>query len=148
MSVIHFDAHLDTWPGYPGSNSPQSRITHGTFFNVAHEEGLMRANASIHAGIRCKLAVRPFSFSLLSILFESTGRGLNARLQGTIDLEHDQETGFELISTDDIDDLGIPEIIKRIRARVGDSPVYLSFDIDVIGTLSSLFLSMPRIADI
>ena len=53
--------------------------------------------------------------------------------QGLVDLEHDQSVGFELISTDDIDDFGIPEIIQRIRNRVGDSPVYLSFDIDVIG---------------
>jgi agmatinase len=40
--------------------------------------------------------------------------------------------GFQLITTDDIDDLGIPEIIRRIRERIGTSPVYLSFDIDVI----------------
>lgn len=56
VSVIHFDAHLDTWPGYPGGVTEQSKITHGTFFNVAHEEKLMR-NSSVHAGIRCKLAV-------------------------------------------------------------------------------------------
>ncbi|KAI0686013.1 Arginase/deacetylase [Cytidiella melzeri] len=106
VSVIHFDAHLDTWPGYPGATTEQSRITHGTFFNIAHEEKLMR-NSSVHAGIRCKLA-------------------------GLVDLEHDQHVGFEVISTDDIDDLGIGEIIRRIRSRIGDSPVYLSFDIDVI----------------
>ena len=53
---IHFDAHLDTWPGYPGGVTQQSRITHGTFFNIAHEEKLMR-NSIVHAEIRCKLAV-------------------------------------------------------------------------------------------
>lgn len=56
VSVIHFDAHLDTWEGYPGTVSEQSRITHGTFFYVASEEGLI-SNSSIHAGIRCKLVV-------------------------------------------------------------------------------------------
>lgn len=56
VSVIHFDAHLDTWDGYPGTVSEQSRITHGTFFYVANEEGLV-SNSSIHAGIRCKLVV-------------------------------------------------------------------------------------------
>ncbi len=30
-----------------------------------------------------------------------------------------------MISTDDIDDFGVPAIIKRIRERIGDSPVYL-----------------------
>ncbi|KAH9944277.1 Arginase/deacetylase [Epithele typhae] len=106
VSVIHFDAHLDTWPAYPGPGSEQSRVTHGTFFYLAKEEGLM-TNTSIHAGIRCKLA-------------------------GMADLENDEETGFQLISTDDIDDYGVAAIIKRIRERIGDSPVYLSLDIDVI----------------
>ncbi|EIW64204.1 Arginase/deacetylase [Trametes versicolor FP-101664 SS1] len=106
VSVIHFDAHLDTWPAYPGTSTEQSRVTHGTFFYLAREEGLM-TNTSIHAGIRCKLA-------------------------GIADLENDEAVGFQLISTDDIDDYGVLAIIKRIRERVGDSPVYLSLDIDVI----------------
>ncbi|KAI5898066.1 Arginase/deacetylase [Schizophyllum commune H4-8] len=106
ISVIHFDAHLDTWPAYAGTTSPQSRVTHGTFFYLAQEEGLM-SNTSIHAGIRCKM-------------------------NGIEDLENDASVGFKLVSADDIDDLGIPEVIKRIRERVGDSPVYLSLDIDVI----------------
>ncbi|KAL1740491.1 hypothetical protein HDZ31DRAFT_47411, partial [Schizophyllum fasciatum] len=54
ITVIHFDAHLDTWPAYAGTTSPQSRVTHGTFFYLAQEEGLM-SNHSIHAGIRCKM---------------------------------------------------------------------------------------------
>ncbi len=121
--MIHFDAHLvsglylianslthyvqDTWAAYPGQASEQSRVTHGTFFYLAQEEGLM-GNNSIHGGIRCKL-------------------------QGIEDLQNDEKVGFYVISTDDIDVLGIPEIIKRIRQRIGNSPVYLSIDIDVIG---------------
>jgi len=106
ISVIHFDSHLDTWAGYPGQGSEEIQVNHGTFFAVAQQEGLI-SNSSIHAGIRCKLA-------------------------GMHDIDHDESVGFQLITTDDIDDLGIPEIINRIRRRVGDSPVYLSLDIDVI----------------
>ncbi|KAH9486323.1 Putative agmatinase 1 [Psilocybe cubensis] len=106
ISVIHFDAHLDTWAAYPGQTSAQSRVTHGTFFYLANEEGLL-ANNSVHGGIRCKLA-------------------------GLEDLSNDESVGFQVISTDDIDDLGIPTIINKIRKRIGDSPVYLSLDIDVI----------------
>ncbi|KAH8099281.1 arginase deacetylase [Cristinia sonorae] len=106
VSVIHFDAHLDTWGPYPGPNSDQSRITHGTFFHVAGEEGLM-TSTNIHAGIRCKLG-------------------------GVEDIENDRKFGFELITTEDIDDLGVTAFIKRVRERIGDSPVYLSLDIDVI----------------
>ena len=46
-------------------------------------------------------------------------------LQGIEDIEHDESVGFELITTDDMDDIGLPEIVRRIRARVGNSPVYL-----------------------
>ncbi|KNZ80615.1 Putative agmatinase 1 [Termitomyces sp. J132] len=108
VSVIHFDAHLDTWkPGarYPDQSTEQSRLTHGTFFYLAQEEGLI-ANTSIHAGIRCRM--------------------------DETDLENDREVGFQLISSDDIDDLGISEVIRRIRSRVDTNPVYLSLDIDVI----------------
>ncbi|XP_006454028.1 hypothetical protein AGABI2DRAFT_182028 [Agaricus bisporus var. bisporus H97] len=106
ISVIHFDAHLDTWASYPGQATEQSRVTHGTFFYLASEEGLI-ANNSIHAGIRCKLG-------------------------GPSDLENDNVVGFQVITTDDIDDYHIPAIVKRIRERIGDSPVYLSLDIDVV----------------
>ena len=83
------------------------------------------------------------------------------------DIEHDESVGFELISTDDIDDIGIPAIIAQIRERVGTSPVYLryctqfqhlvqdfngtrifSLDIDVIGTsflrVSGMLLTLAR----
>lgn len=50
---------------------------------------------------------------------------LNLKSQGEEDLENDESVGFQLISGDDIDDLGIPEIIRLIRKRIGDSPVYL-----------------------
>ena len=46
-------------------------------------------------------------------------------MQGPGDIDNDGAVGFQIIATDDIDDLGIPEIVKRIRTRVGDSPVYL-----------------------
>lgn len=106
IAVIHFDAHLDTWSGYPGAVTEQSRITHGTFFYTASQEGLI-SNNSIHAGIRCKLT-------------------------GLDDVENDESVGFHFITSDDIDIHGVPAIIRRIRERVGDSPVYLSLDIDVI----------------
>ncbi|KAH0838131.1 arginase family-domain-containing protein [Lanmaoa asiatica] len=100
VSVIHFDAHLDTWNGYPGAVTDQSRVTHGTFFHIANEEGLI-ANSSVHAGIRCKL-------------------------QGIGDIENDESVGFHFITSDDIDDHGVTSIVERIRKRVGDTPVYLS----------------------
>ncbi|EIW86926.1 arginase deacetylase [Coniophora puteana RWD-64-598 SS2] len=106
ISVIHFDAHIDTWPNLDGGFSEQSRVTHGTFFTLAYEEGLM-SNTSIHAGIRTKV-------------------------QGPQIIDHDEQVGFELLHANDLDDFGTDYIVEQIRERVGNSPVYLSFDIDTI----------------
>ncbi|CCO28132.1 agmatinase [Rhizoctonia solani AG-1 IB] len=51
---------------------------------------------------------------------------------GIQDIEHDQDVGFSMITTDDIDQLGADGIAHKIREHVGDKPVYLSLDIDVI----------------
>lgn len=51
--------------------------------------------------------------------------------QGPQDLEDDVTAGFKLIHTYEIDDIGVNGIVKAIKARVGDGPVYLSLDIDV-----------------
>lgn len=108
IAVIHFDAHLDTWAGYPGATSPQSSVTHGTFFHIAWKEGLLAPNRCVHAGIRCKLA-------------------------GISDIEHDAEVGFSIVGTEDLDELGLNEVARRIVSRVGaGTPAYLSIDIDVI----------------
>ncbi|KAJ8488525.1 hypothetical protein ONZ45_g13931 [Pleurotus djamor] len=110
VSVIHFDAHLampvDTWSTLGPNPSEQEKINHGTFFSVAADEHLIRNN-SVHAGIRCPM-------------------------WGIEDVQHDETVGFQLITTDDLDDYGIQAIIQGIRRRVGTSPVYLSLDIDVI----------------
>lgn len=109
VAVIHFDAHLDSWSPkkYPGTLSPQSQITHGSFFNMAAEEGLMQPNASIHGGIRTRLINRD-------------------------DYADDAEAGFEIVHTSDIDDIGTKGVIKRIHDRVKDMPVYVSLDIDTL----------------
>ncbi|KAI0309502.1 Arginase/deacetylase [Amylostereum chailletii] len=106
ISVIHFDSHLDTSKPSNTSLSAQARITHGSYFYIAYEEGLV-ANKSIHGGIRSKS-------------------------DGKATFDNDETTGFKVISAEDIDDLGVPEVVRRIRNRVGDTPVYFSLDIDVI----------------
>lgn len=114
----------DTWGPYPGTITDQARVTHGTFFHIAREEGLL-SNTSIHAGIRCKLSVSISNDSLFELIGSRVD--INNTYQGLDDIEHDESVGFELISTDDIDDIGIPAIIAQIRQRVGKSPVYLRY---------------------
>ncbi|WP_309620386.1 agmatinase [Salinibacterium sp.] len=102
LAVIHFDAHLDTWDTYFGAE-----YTHGTPFRRASEEGLLAPDSCIHLGIRGPLY--------------STG-----------DLSDDGDLGFQIVHATEIDDIGVPGIIERMLARVGDRPIYLSVDIDVL----------------
>lgn len=49
----------------------------------------------------------------------------NNFFQGVEDMENDASVGFEIITTDDIDEIGTSGIVKLIRDRVGNGPVYL-----------------------
>lgn len=117
ITVLHFDAHLDTWnPGRYASywTSDQTRFTHGTFFYLAGEEGLISNTSSAHAGIRTRL----------------TGTTANNDYANP-----GAEQAFFRIHADDIDDVGPQGVIDSIIDRVGltpDQPVYLSVDIDVL----------------
>ena len=102
IALVHFDAHLDTWDTYFGAP-----YTHGTPFRRAVEEGLLDLDVSAHMGIR-------------------------GPLYSAQDLIDDQKLGFAIVSTDDIARRGVDEAIDRVRARVGDRPVYVSIDIDVL----------------
>ncbi|ORY35762.1 putative arginase [Naematelia encephala] len=109
VSVIHFDAHIDTWnpERYNGRVSLQAGVNHGTFFWHAYEQGYIRPNASIHAGIR-------------------------TRFSGPEDLDDDVTAGFDLIHTFDLDDYGVDWIAQKIKARIGNGPVVISLDVDVM----------------
>lgn len=102
VAVLHFDAHLDTWDTYMGAP-----YTHGTPFRRASEEGLLDLERCLHVGIR-------------------------GPLYGKEDLEADGVLGFQIIRSDDFQFQPLPQIIERMHARLGDAPVYLSIDIDVL----------------
>ncbi len=102
VAVLHFDAHLDTWDTYFGEPT-----THGTPFRRASEEGLIDLTASMHIGIRGPLYAKS-------------------------DLEDDERLGFAIISSEFVEEQGVPAAVERVRARVGDAPLYISIDIDVL----------------
>jgi agmatinase len=109
VSVIHFDSHLDTWKPkvFGAGKSKTAAVNHGTYFYHAANEGLILNGSSIHAGIRTTLS-------------------------GPSDYANDKECGFTMNEARDIDDIGTKGIIANIRKTVGDNPVYLSIDIDVL----------------
>ena len=93
ISLIHFDAHTDTWP------SSGEGINHGTMFYKAAKEGIVVPQRSIQIGIRTT---------------------------------NDDTLGYEIASAIDVHENSTQSIVQRIRDRVGDSPAYITFDIDCL----------------
>lgn len=102
VAVLHFDAHLDTWDTYFSA-----KYTHGTPFRRAAEEGLIDFGHSLHVGLRGPLYSR-------------------------LDLQESEQLGFAAIHSRDFVRQPIDDLIERTRARLGDRPVYVSLDIDVL----------------
>jgi agmatinase len=102
IALVHFDAHLDTWDTYFGAP-----YTHGTPFRRAWEEGLLLADQAMHVGIR-------------------------GPLYSSQDLADDESFGFSIMHCHELETIGVAEVVQRIRQRVGDAPVYVSIDIDVL----------------
>jgi agmatinase len=93
ISLIHFDAHTDTWP------SSGEGINHGTMFYQAAKEGIVDPATSIQIGIRTT---------------------------------NDDTLGYEIASAIDVHEHSLAATIKRVRDRVGNNPVYITFDIDCL----------------
>jgi agmatinase len=53
-------------------------------------------------------------------------------LYGVADREQPREMGFEVIAFDELQTLTPAQYGQRVRARISDGPVYMSFDIDVL----------------
>lgn len=116
VALVHFDAHLDTWDTYFGAP-----YTHGTPFRRAAEEGLFLDHASMHVGIRGPLYSRD-------------------------DLKRDAELGFKVVHCDEFQTDGIESVVERVRQRVGEHPLYLSIDIDVLDPAHAPGTGTPEIA--
>ena len=116
VALVHFDAHLDTWDTYFGAP-----YTHGTPFRRAREEKLFLDDASMHIGIR-------------------------GPLYSTNDLKNDRELGFKTIHCDEFQTNTIDQIVKRIKDRIGNNPLYISIDIDVLDPAHAPGTGTPEVA--
>ena len=102
LALVHLDAHADVWDAYYGVEH-----FHGTVFKRAVEEGLVDPYRSVQAGMR-------------------------GTLYGEADVEAPRELGYEAIYGDELATLSPDRYAERVRARVGDAPAFLSFDIDFV----------------
>lgn len=102
VALVHFDAHLDTWDDYWGM-----KYTHGTPFRRACEEGLIDTEHSIQIGIR-------------------------GSQYGPEDVQGSRELGFEVVTANEMHEIGMKAVGEKIRNRVKDAKAFFSFDIDFV----------------
>jgi len=100
VALVQLDAHCDTWDNYWGV-----RYTHGTPFRRAAEEGLLDVARSMQVGMR-------------------------GTEYAPGDLDESRRLGFEVITTPEMLKRGPADVAAAIRKRVGDGPIFLTFDVD------------------
>jgi len=91
LSLVHFDAHSDTW------GEQQQRLDHGTMFYHAVKEGLVDDSRSVQIGLRTT---------------------------------NDEPLRFNILDAREVHRQGPEAIAAAVKRIVGDSKVYLTFDID------------------
>ncbi|MCC4273630.1 agmatinase [Marinomonas communis] len=102
VALIHIDAHTDT-----NDNMFGEKIAHGTTFRRAVEEGLLDCDRVFQIGQRAQ--------------------GYSAE-----DFKWGTQQGFTLYTAEDCWHKSLEPLMAEIREKVGDKPIYISFDIDGI----------------
>ncbi len=100
MAVVHVDAHADMNDSMFGE-----RVTHGTIFRRAIEEGLIEPAKMTQIGLRAT--------------------GYSAE-----DFDWARKQGVTVVPAEACWYRSLEPLMADVRARVGDAPLYLSFDID------------------
>jgi guanidinopropionase len=103
LAMIHFDSHTDLFNAYFDG----CLYTHGTPFRRAIEEGLLEPKRVVQIGIR------------------------GTTYDGE-DLEFARSVGVRIITIEEFFDRGVVDVMQEARRIVGDSPTYISYDIDFV----------------
>ena len=116
LALVQLDAHADTWDEYFGQ-----RYFHGTTFKRAAEEGVLVPTASVQAGMR-------------------------GSVYAAGDLEGARELGFTVLTNDELRGLSPEDYGDLVREKIGDRPVFMSFDIDFLDPAFAPGTGTPEIA--
>ena len=100
VGLVHVDAHTDINDVMFGE-----RITHGTPFRRAMEEGLLDPERVVQIGVR------------------ATGYAAD-------DFDWSRQQGFRVVQAEECWYHSLGPLMDEVRAQLGDGPVYISFDID------------------
>jgi agmatinase len=116
LALVQLDAHADTWESYFGQ-----KYFHGTTFKRAVEESLLDATASVMAGMR-------------------------GSVYAASDLGSARELGFTVIESEELRALGSERYGELVKDKVGERPVFLSFDIDFLDPAFAPGTGTPEVA--
>lgn len=104
VALVHFDAHCDTWSDHFSEPSG-----HGTWTYEALREGLVRPDKTVQIGLRSsgERAVREYVRDQGGLIYSARDlRGLDGRT--------------------------LAPVLEAIRQRIGNTPCYLTLDIDCL----------------
>jgi agmatinase len=102
IALLQFDSHTDT-----GDKRFGRKYGHGTPFRRAIEENLLLVDHSIQVGMRGSIYQKDSITAAESL-------------------------GFEVMTSTEAYEIGIDKLVHRIRERVRDANVFLTFDIDFV----------------
>lgn len=100
VALIHIDAHADINDEMFGE-----KIAHGTPFRRAHEDGLLKSNLVFQIGLR--------------------GTGYSPD-----DFNWSRQQGWTVVQAEECWGKSLVDMMGRIRQKIGNHPVYLTYDID------------------
>lgn len=105
VALVQFDAHTDTF----------SHIPHwlGNVRSAAHWASYLVEEGHVDSGRSTQIGIRPNVGSPQSL-------GVSAEL------------GYRIIGMDELDEIGTNGTIEALRERIGDAPVYITFDLDAL----------------
>ena len=103
VGLFQFDSHSDTWDSYFGGY----KFTHGTPFRRAVEENLIDPKKYIMLGIR-------------------------GSLYDPEDMKWARDQGITIITIDEYYKMGFKKSMEVVQDILGNTPTYLTFDIDGI----------------
>lgn len=115
IALLQFDAHSDTVPEFFGKP-----YNHGTPFYHAIKEGLIIPEKSIQIGIRGCL----YSEEILKF---------------------PQEQGLRIVLGEELHRVGCDTIIKEAIERIGDTPTFVTFDVDFLDAAYAPGCGSPEI---
>lgn len=112
VGLIHFDSHTDSY-----GDSAGVRCHAGNGFRLALEEGLIDAARTVHVGLN--------------------GPMVHPRMD-----DWSRDAGYRLLSLREIEEIGIPAALAEVRRIIGDGPVFVTIDLDVLSLSDA-----PAVAD-